>query len=100
VDRPIRQDLNNIVRRIVSEAEDLRLPSNVYVWHRRFVLGIDSSLESAQKRAADSSCERLPSLQRSAEMALYWIMAQKAGNESERDSFMSVARSIFEGLSI
>lgn len=98
-ERPIRQDLDNIVRRIVAEAEDLRLAKKDYTWHRRFALKIDSTLESA-RRASDSSCEKLPSLQRSAEMTAYWLMAQTAGNESERESFMSVSRAIFEGLNL
>ena len=98
-ERLTRQDLKGVIRKIVAEAEDLRLLPNAYAWHRRYALGIDVSIESAQKRAADSSCSKLPRLQKSAEMALYWIRSQQADNEAEAESYMNIARSLHEGLS-
>lgn len=98
-ERLSRQDIKNLLKKIVAEAEYLRLLNRTYAWHRRYALGIDVSIEAAQKRAADNSCTKLPSLQRSAEMALFWIRSQQTDNEAESESYMNIARSLYEGLS-
>ena len=93
-----RDEIKTVVKKIIREAEVLALPRHAFAWHRRIVLGIDFSIEAAQKRAKDGSYDRLPGLKRSAEMVLYWIRSHQANNEAERESYMNIARGIHEGL--
>jgi len=89
------EDLKRIVAKIVTAAEATRLPSRAYAWHRRFVLGIDHSIEAAERRALDASFAELTSLRSSAEMVSCWLRSQRESDPAERWHLMAAARRIY-----
>ncbi len=94
-----REDLKKLVSKVIAAAEAMSLPSRSYAWHRRFVLGIDPSIDAADRRSRDTSITKLTSLHKSAEMTLYWLRAQEESDPSERELLLGAARQIFEALS-
>ena len=98
VPRPTREDLKALINRLIDEAEANNVLRRAYTWHRRFAYGIDPSIESAEKRVNDVSLARYSKLQKSVEMALFWLRAQQEPDSAERELLLSAAWQLFEGL--
>lgn len=87
-DRPIRQEIDGALKRLINHAESNRMPSRGYTWHRRFVLGIDRTLETLERRLDPKNLSGITDFDKAAEMTLYWLQAQAQETGSVERSFL------------
>lgn len=78
--RPSRQTIDKAVKRVAERAERDGLPSNWYAWHRRFILGIDRRLETAELRTRKPIGPSY--VEKAVELAVAWLSAEKEQPES------------------
>ena len=98
-DRPIRQEIDGTLKKVIEHAEANRMPRPGYAWHRRFVLGIDRTLETLERRLDAKYLSGIPDLDRAAEMTLNWLQAQAQPEGTiERAFLLGKAQEIMDEL--
>jgi hypothetical protein len=98
-DRPIRQEIDMTLKRVIERAETEKKPSRDYAWHRRFVLGIDRRLESVEQRLQPKHASGDIDLDRAVDMTHAWLKAQNEPEGSiDRAFLLGRAQELMEEL--
>jgi len=97
VDSPTRGQIASVVKAVIARAEDQRKPPGRFAWHRRFNLGIDSTLEAAERRLLPQNMSGDRELDLAVELAVAWLQAQKMPDGSvERASCLFRAQELID----
>lgn len=98
-DSPTRGQIVSIVRAVAARAEDQRKPLGRFAWHRRFNMGIDSTLEAAERRLLPQNLSGDRELDLAVEMTVAWLQAQKMPDGSvERVSCLFRAQELIDQI--
>lgn len=85
---PSRTEIVAAIKRVVDHAERTNKLSGRYKWHRRLVLRIDSTRETAERRLLPQHLSGDEVLDKSVEMFVAWSTAQSATEGSMERAFM------------
>jgi hypothetical protein len=98
-DRPIRQEIDAAIKKVIAKAEANRARSADFTWHRRYVLGIDRRLESVERRLDTKNLSGDVDLDRAVEMTLNWLQAQgRAEGTIERAFLLGKAQELMDEI--
>jgi hypothetical protein len=99
-DSPARGEILSVLKRVVERAEERQKLQSRFAWHRRFLLRIDSTLETAERRLLPQNLSGDRELDSAVEMTVAWLKAQNEPEDSiERASCLYRAQELLNQLS-
>ena len=87
-DRPDRKEIIDALKAVIQSAEEEGKPPSRFAWHRRFVLGIDSTTETAERRLRPQNLSGDSVLDKAVEMTVSWLHARQQPEGSIDRAFM------------